>query len=65
MKRTVIGLGQGNNDYRTREDLHVLKSHAEIKSDPKRHAAAVALAKHEAMMLRKIPGPRAVRGGGK
>lgn len=60
-KRTTV---PSDNDYRTREDLHVLRHHAEIKADPKRHAAAVALAKHEREMLAKIQKPRVVKKAG-
>jgi len=40
--------------YRARQDMHTLKEHAEIKNDPKRHAAAVAAAKAEQACLSKI-----------
>lgn len=51
--QTVVG-GMSDEHYRARQDMHTLKEHAEIKSDPKRHAAAVAAAKVEQACLAKI-----------
>lgn len=41
-------------DHQAHDDLHTLKRHAEIKGDPKRHGAALALANKEAEALKKI-----------
>jgi len=51
-----VGMVMLNDDakYRVQRDMNTLKEHAEIKGDPKRHAAAVACAKEEQMMLGKI-----------
>lgn len=48
-------------NWRARDDMHALKVAAEIKSDPKRHAAAKSHARTEVQNLRKVAG----RGDGK
>lgn len=49
----VLGMNDDAH-YRARQDMNTLKEHAEIKGDPKRHAAAVAAAKAEQACLAKI-----------
>lgn len=43
-------------NYRAQSDVHALKAAAEIKADPKRHAAAKAHARQEVHHLRKVVG---------
>lgn len=43
-------------NYRAQSDVHALKAAAEIKADPKRHAAAQHHARQELHHLRKVAG---------
>lgn len=57
-RATVRAIGMPH-DYQAHDDLHHLKRAEEIKSDPKRHRAAVALAAKEKDALGKIARRRA------
>ena len=46
-KSNPIGLAEPSDDWQTRNDLETLIRAEEIKRDPKRHAKAKALAKHQ------------------
>lgn len=55
-KPSTAPMPHGHDKYMVQEAVHHLKKAAEIKADPKLHAAAKAHAKHEADALRKVAG---------
>lgn len=59
--RPMAAPAVSETNWRAREDMHVLKAAAEVKADPKRHAAAKSHARTEVHHLRKVAG----RGDGK
>jgi len=54
-----MNITMSNKQYQAQDDLRVLRHHAEIIADPKRHAAAKTVAKQNINMLQKISAPKA------
>ena len=49
-------LTSSDKKWQAEDDVRTLKRHAEITSDPKRHAAAKSHAKRESAVLQKVVG---------
>jgi hypothetical protein len=54
----VVGLSKQDAKYQAEDDARILKRHAEVVGDKKRHIAAIAHIKEEMETLKSVEGPK-------